>query len=68
MTKAEQVIEILKGRGAREVTSTSRKYRKFTYPNRPDQFYWIGKAGAVRVGKTVGDSVSLTFAFHNNRR
>lgn len=58
--KSDKVIALITKRGAREVKSTSSKYRKFTVPNRPDTFYWVGKNGALRVGKTVSDSLSLT--------
>lgn len=63
MTKAEQVIKYLMGKGAREVTSNSRKYRKFSYPGRGDKFYFVGKAGALRVGRTVGESVSVSHIY-----
>ena len=60
-TKAEQVAAKLLELGAREVTTTSRKYRRFDFRA---QTYWVGKAGAVRVGKTITDSFSVSDQFH----
>lgn len=60
MTKAERAIKFLIDRGSREISSSSRKYHKLTCPGKPDRFYWVGKAGAVRVGRTAGDSISVT--------
>ena len=58
-TKAEKVIAYLKSCGCSEVTSKSRKYRTFTRPGR-EGFYYVGKCGALRAGKTVSDSISLS--------
>ena len=58
MTLRDKVIERLKAKGCRELPSNSRKYRKFTHPVQGN-YYWVGKAGALRSGKTIGDSVSL---------
>ncbi len=56
-TKAERIAQHLTNEGYREQTSPSRKYRKFV---RGDQTLWLGKCGAVRAGRTVSDSVSLS--------
>lgn len=64
MTLRDRVIEKLKARGCRELPSPSRKYRKFTYPQSSDRFYWVGKAGALRIGRTVGESFSVSSAMH----
>ena len=60
MKKADIIIEHLKSKGSKELPSTSRKYRKFTHPTRENAFYWVGKSGALRAGRTAGDSISLT--------
>lgn len=60
-TQSELIIETLLKDGSREVTAKSKKYRQFTYPNDPSKFYFVGKNGAVRVGKNTTDSVSITF-------
>lgn len=56
-TKADRIAQHLTNEGYLEVTSTSRKYRKFV---RGDRTLWLGKCGAVRAGRTVSDSVSLS--------
>lgn len=64
MTLQDRIIEKLKARGCQELQSSSSKYRKFTHPKYADRFYWVGKAGALRVGRTVGESVSVSAAVH----
>ena len=60
MTQTERVVRYLTEELKRqELPSRSRKYRKFT-GLRPETFYWIGKNGAVRVGKASSNSMSLT--------
>jgi len=51
----------------KEVPSRSRKYRCLADPN-TDRLYWVGKHGAVRVGKIVSDSVSITRFIHRKMR
>lgn len=58
-TKAERIAEYLTGKGYREVASSSRKYRKFVRDHDLNAM-WVGKCGAVRVGRTVSDSISLS--------
>lgn len=58
-TKQEQVVKMLESKGCKPVRSTSTKYLKFTRPGNKG-FYWVGKNGALRVGETVADSISLT--------
>lgn len=58
-TKAEKIIQELLKWGCKEVASKSRKYRQFKRPNF-DNYYFVGRHGALRVGKTVSNSVSLT--------
>jgi len=47
-----------------EVRSKS-KYRQFKGRD-PGTYYFVGKNGAVRAGKTASDSVSLTGTIHSN--
>lgn len=48
----EQILRLPRGK------QTSRKYIIF---DRPDGLrYYIGKSGAIRIGKTLADSVSIT--------
>lgn len=47
----------LAAKGCREVTSPSKKYRKFVADGR---MYWLGKSGAVRVGERSSDSFSIS--------
>ena len=58
-TRAEYVVDILKRNGWKEVRSRSRKYRAFQHNDYP-YMYFVGKHGALRRGKTVSDSVSVT--------
>jgi hypothetical protein len=58
--KRDKVIEFLKGRGCEELPRISKKYQKFSYPGRDDQFYFVGKAGALRVGKNQSSSFSVS--------
>lgn len=64
MKLKEIIIEKLKERGMKELPSNSRKYKKFTHPL-SDRFYWVGKSGALRVGRTIGESYSISSAFWN---
>jgi len=50
---------LIEGKGFQEVPSSSRKYRKFMNPLRKEQFHFVGKNGAVRVGRTITDSISM---------
>ncbi len=59
LTKREIIVEYLKQLGAEQVmNSRSQKYLQFV--TLKGTTYWIGKAGAVRKGRTVTGSVSLT--------
>lgn len=64
-TKADWLVAKLVSLGCREVASGSRRYRKFTNPESRLPL-WIGKQGAVRVGRTVSDSVSVTDQWHRH--
>lgn len=52
-TKTQLIVEALVKRGATEVTSTSRKYRRFVWH---DKTLWVGTHGALREGRTISDS------------
>ena len=65
MTNQETIIMALIDRGCKEVQSTSRKYRQFIAPNGKN--YWVGKQGAVRIGKCISKSTSIT-AFINLKK
>ena len=61
-TMTEKLVAGLIALGCREVTSNSRKYRQFTriladLPN--ESYYFVGKAGALRVGRCASDTVAL---------
>lgn len=58
MKKSEKVINLLLEKGCKEIVSKS-KYRQFTRPGR-DDFYFVGKAGALRAGKIASNTISLT--------
>jgi len=57
--KEDKIVEILLAKGCKEIKSKSKKYRKFERPGTTD-FYFIGHNGALRAGKNISDSVSLT--------
>lgn len=68
MTRQETIVTYLTQAGCREVKSVSRKYRKFTTkPGITGEFYFIGRQGAVRKGRSVSSSISLT-AFVNYKK
>ena len=63
-TKADRLLAALEafyGMRLHEVKGRSTKYRVFQHPDRNpgDGFFYIGKAGALRAGRTIGESVSL---------
>ncbi len=59
MTKAEKTIDWLISKGYKEIQSNSKKYRKFTH-TKPDRFFFVGKHGALRVGRNISESISIT--------
>ncbi len=59
----EKIVELLIQKGCEELPFNSRKYRKFTRPNVANSFYFVGKGGSVRSGRTVSKSYSLTRSF-----
>ena len=61
MTKTEKIVEWLKARGREEIIpSKSKKYRQFTGRG-PNSYYWVGKNGALRSGRTVRESFSIGY-------
>lgn len=56
-TKRDKYMEHLRESGYREVPSGSSKYLKMV---KGDHVLWLGKAGAVRTGRTISSSISLT--------
>ena len=62
-TKREQIISKLQDAGYRETPSPSRKYVGFRDPKDRFRVLWVGKAGAVRVGRTIAESFSITDGF-----
>lgn len=70
MTLRDQLIASLKQIGETKLPSTSRCYVKMSRKMHPytgaplpvdkHSFYWIGSNGALRVGRTVTDSISIT--------
>lgn len=68
MTRQETIVAYLKQGGCREVVSRSRKYRQFTTRPKPTgKYYFVGRQGAVRKGRSVSSSISLT-AFVNYKK
>ena len=60
MNKAEKIIKWLEEeRGCIELKSKSGKYRQFKRLDSTD-FYFVGKNGALRAGKSASNSVSLS--------
>lgn len=61
MTLHDRIIRfVTQGLHRREVTSTSKKYRKFVA--KTPYFWFVGKAGAVRSGVNSSSSISITDA------
>lgn len=57
-TRQEIICNRLISKGHKEIKGKSSKYRTFQRPN--GEFYFIGKNGAIRTGKSVSDSISIT--------
>lgn len=54
--RVKDIIDGVVNLGWVEQESSSRKYRKFLNPKNPSTFYWIGKAGAIRVGRIASET------------
>lgn len=61
--KVDAVIDGLVKAGYHEQNSPSRKYRKFVKGN---DTLWVGKKGALRRGRTVSESMSLSWDRHDS--
>ncbi len=59
MARRDQLKRGLERLGCREVVGRTRKYTVMQARN-PDTRYYLGASGALRIGSTVGDSISLT--------
>jgi len=65
-TLTQKLVAYLLSKGFVEVPSTSSKYRKFQSPTFQSptgprsEFYFVGRSGAVRVGKNSSTSHSVT--------
>ncbi len=60
MTKQELYVEALIKMGGSVVPSRTRKYIVVEGPSNSGGLYYVGKAGAVRKGNTVSNSISLS--------
>jgi hypothetical protein len=58
-TLAERYAEALVALGLHEVTTRSRKYRCFT-SSHPGLYYYIGKAGSLRIGRCRTESTPVS--------
>lgn len=58
-TLQERFIEALIKRGNTIVPSKSRKYTVVTRNHKPGTFYFVGKSGAVRIGRASTKSVPV---------
>lgn len=67
-TLTDRVVRFLIEGLKREELPSKNRYRKFKGKNIDSSFYWVGKNGAVRAGRTVSDSVSITDAIHANMK
>lgn len=61
LTKTERLIRYMTVvLGLKELSSSSRKYRKFTHLKDTDRFYFVGHGASCRVGKNISTSFSVT--------
>ena len=63
-TKAEKIIELILSKGCKETRSKTKKYRQFIRPDKPGIYYFVGKNGALRSGRNISSSISLTSCIH----
>jgi hypothetical protein len=54
----DRLADALRARGFSELPHSSRRFRKFA-TSREESFYFVGRSGALRVGRNVTDSISL---------
>ena len=55
----EKVMVALENMGCTRVENLGR-YWRMAHPERPEFFYFVGKRGGLRAGRTVSESISLT--------
>lgn len=65
-TLTDRVIRYMIEGLKKQEHSSKNKYRKFYRDE--NTFYWVGKAGAVRAGKNISNSISVTVHFHSLTR
>lgn len=61
LSAEEKVVEMLREHGCYEIQSRSKKYRTFAIRTDPVQFYFVGKKGALRKGRTASNSFSVRY-------
>jgi hypothetical protein len=60
ITQAEKLARGITGLlGYKEMESESDKYRKFQNPDDTTEFFFVGKRGSFRIGKSFEKSVSF---------
>lgn len=65
-TLTDRVVRYLvEGRKMQEMPSRSR-YRQFIPTGNNPAYYFVGKAGAIRSGRTASNSISITDAIYRN--
>jgi len=55
----EKFATVLKASGSVEIFGKGGKYRRFT-TNIPDVFYFLGRGGGFRIGRTVTSSIPVS--------
>jgi len=57
----EELVNALLAKGCQEITDNrSKKYRKFTRPGLPFEFYWVGES-ELRIGRIVSGSLRIAY-------
>ena len=65
-TLTDRVVRYLvEGRKMQEIHSKSR-YRQFIPTGNNPNYYFVGKAGAIRSGRTASNSISITDTIYRN--
>jgi len=59
-SRKEKTVNYLLTLGNIEIESTSKKYRKFKPKIFQENYYFVGKNGALRYGVNIKSSISLT--------
>ena len=53
MNKIDRIAKGLIASGCIELTSNSKRYRKFQRPDKDARFFWLGKRGELKTGMLV---------------